>query len=56
MQGYPNFVWVTIVFNINLQQWPNYRCEKIHVVYRLAINEFRDLVAVQLIIEKFEAV
>jgi single-stranded-DNA-specific exonuclease len=40
-----------IAFNVDLNQWPNYRCDKIKVVYRLDVNEFRGKRSVQLIVE-----
>lgn len=49
-------VFSAIAFNINPQLWPNYRCEKIQIVYRLAVNEFRNMASVQLVIEQCNAV
>ncbi len=43
-----------IAFNIDINQWPNYRCEFINVAYRIDINEFRGKRSVQLIIEHLE--
>lgn len=43
-----------IAFNVNLNQWPNYRCNSINIAYRLDINEFRGKRNVQLIIEHME--
>lgn len=43
-----------IAFNIDINQWPNYRCEFIKIAYRLDINEFRSKRSVQLIIEQLE--
>lgn len=40
-----------IAFNVDLKQWPNYRCQKIHIVYRLDINKFNNISSVQLLIE-----
>jgi single-stranded-DNA-specific exonuclease len=44
-----------IAFNIDINQWPNYRCERVHVAYRMDVNEFRGRRTVQLIIEHLEA-
>jgi len=44
-----------IAFNIDINQWPNYRCDSIKIAYRLDINEFRGKRSVQLIIEYIEA-
>lgn len=43
-----------IAFNIDLQQWPNYRCDYAKIVYRLDVNEYRGKRKVQLIIEHIE--
>lgn len=43
-----------ICFNINLTDWPNHRCQKVHIVYRLDINKFRDISSVQLLIEQIK--
>lgn len=43
-----------IAFNVDLKQWPNHRCEKIHAAYRLDINEYRGKRNLQLLIEHFE--
>jgi len=40
-----------IAFNVDLAQWPNYRCQQIRAAYRLDINEYRGKRSVQLIIE-----
>lgn len=40
-----------IAFQVDLAVWPNYRCDKVHVAYRLDINEFRGRRKLQLIIE-----
>lgn len=39
-----------IAFNIDINQWPNHRCDKIHAAYRLDINEFRNRRNLQLLI------
>ena len=43
-----------IAFNVDLNQWPNYRCNAVSIAYRLDINEFRGKRHVQLIIEHME--
>lgn len=43
-----------IAFNVDLHQWPNYRCEYVNVAYRLDVNEFRGKQKVQLIVEHLE--
>jgi single-stranded-DNA-specific exonuclease len=45
-----------IAFNIDLKQWPNYRCQTVNVAYRLDVNEYNNKRRVQLIIEHLEAV
>ncbi len=45
-----------IAFNVDLKQWPNHRCETVHLVYRLDVNHFRDRKKVQLIVEHLEAI
>lgn len=45
-----------IAFNINPDNWPNHRCEKILAAYRLDVNEFRGMKNLQLMIEHLEVV
>jgi single-stranded-DNA-specific exonuclease len=45
-----------IAFNVDLENWPNYRCEKVHIAYKLDINEFNGRRNVQLIVEHLESV
>jgi single-stranded-DNA-specific exonuclease len=45
-----------IAFNIDINEWPNYRCESINIAYRVDVNEFRGKRKVQLIVEHLEAV
>ncbi len=45
-----------IAFNVNLKHWPNERCERVHVAYRLDINEWRHRRNVQLMVEHLQAV
>ncbi len=44
-----------IAFNIDINAWPNYRCERVHIAYRMDVNEFRGRRSVQLIVEHLEA-
>jgi len=44
-----------IVFNIDENIWPNYRCSCVNIVYKLDVNEFRNRRKVQLIIDHIEA-
>jgi single-stranded-DNA-specific exonuclease len=44
-----------IAFNIDMKLWPNYRCERVHIAYRMDVNEFRGRRSVQLIVEHLEA-
>lgn len=43
-----------IAFNVDINQWPNYRCSQVNVAYRIDINEFRGKRSVQLIVEHLE--
>jgi single-stranded-DNA-specific exonuclease len=43
-----------IAFNVDLNMWPNHRCERVHAGYRVDVNEFRGRRTVQLIIEHME--
>ncbi len=44
-----------IAFNVDINQWPNHRCDLIKIAYRLDINEYRGKRSVQLIVEYIEA-
>jgi len=54
LDGYTR-AYTAIAFNVDLTQWPNPRCDTIHAVYRLDINEFRGLRSLQLVINHLEA-
>lgn len=41
-----------IAFFVNVEEWPNYRAQKIHAVYRLAINNYRGQKKLQLMVER----
>ncbi len=45
-----------IAFNVDLNAWPNHRCEFIEAVYRLDVNAFRGRQNLQLIVEHMEPV
>jgi len=45
-----------IAFNIDLELWPNIGCQKVHMAYRLDVNEFRGQVNVQLMVTALVAV
>lgn len=43
-----------IAFNIDLKQWPDHRCQQVHVVYRLAVNHYNGRQSLQLMIQHME--
>lgn len=43
-----------IAFNIDINHWPNHRCEQVNIAYRMDVNEFRGKRTVQLIVEQIE--
>lgn len=43
-----------IAFNVDLERWPNYRCQYAQVAYRLVVNEFRGQTNAQAMIETIE--
>ncbi len=45
-----------IVFNVDLNHWPNNGCEKIEIAYRLGINEYNGLRQLQLVVEHLREV
>jgi single-stranded-DNA-specific exonuclease len=45
-----------IAFNIDLEKWPNHRCERIRLAYRLDVNEWQERRNLQLMVEHLEAV
>jgi len=45
-----------IYFNINTDEWPNRRAERVRAVYRLDVNEYQSKRNVQLMIEHLEAI
>lgn len=44
-----------IAFNIDVNEWPNHRCEYVTIVYRLDVNEYRGKQKIQLIVDYLEA-
>lgn len=44
-----------IAFNVDLAQWPNQKCQHVHLAYRLDINQFRGQVNVQLMVTALSA-
>ena len=45
-----------IAFFIDLDQWPNYDCEKIKIAYKVDINYYKDRKSLQLMVEYLEEV
>jgi single-stranded-DNA-specific exonuclease len=43
-----------IAFNVDMKLWPNYRCDRVHIAYRMDVNEYRGRRSVQLIIEHLD--
>jgi single-stranded-DNA-specific exonuclease len=52
--GLEKLVFDAIAFNIDIEQWPNHRCERVHIAYRMDVNEYRGRRSVQLIIEHLD--
>jgi single-stranded-DNA-specific exonuclease len=52
--GQAGCVLDAIAFNIDINTWPNYRCNYVNIAYRMDVNEFRQKRNVQLIIEQLE--
>ncbi|MEW6990782.1 single-stranded-DNA-specific exonuclease RecJ [Colwelliaceae bacterium 6441] len=49
-------VFDAIAFNIDIKQWPNSQVDKVHLAYRLDINEFRGKQTLQLMVENITRV
>jgi len=45
-----------IAFNIDVKAWPNAKAEKVHLAYRLDVNEFRGKRNVQLMVESIQKI
>jgi len=52
--GQSKELFPAIAFNVDLRQWPNYRCQRVHAAYRVDVNEFRGKRSIQFIIEHLE--
>ncbi|WP_440875740.1 single-stranded-DNA-specific exonuclease RecJ [Thalassotalea sp. PLHSN55] len=49
-------IFDAIAFNVDLKRWPNNKAKKVHLAYKLDINEFRGKQSVQLLVDFIEAV
>ncbi|MFT5295575.1 MAG: single-stranded-DNA-specific exonuclease [Colwellia sp.] len=47
-------VFDAIVFNVDLNRWPDHKAQQVHLAYRLDINEFRGKQTVQFMVEYLE--
>ncbi len=45
-----------IAFHVNLNQWPNFHCDQVHVVYQLDVNEFNGRRKLQLLVEEIQPI
>ena len=45
-----------IAFNVDVKAWPNSQVKKIHLAYRLDVNEFRGKRTVQLMVDNITAI
>ena len=45
-----------IAFNVNLKEWPNHRLQRVHIAYRLNVNEYQGRKSIQLVVEQIEGV
>ncbi|MBB6522198.1 single-stranded-DNA-specific exonuclease RecJ [Pseudoteredinibacter isoporae] len=43
-----------IAFNVDTDQWPNYRAERLHLSFKLDVNEFRGRRSLQLLVNHIE--
>ena len=43
-----------IAFQVNLKQWPNHHCQRVHIAYRLDVNRFRGNCKLQLVVEELQ--
>lgn len=48
-------IYDAIAFNVNLEEWPNYRAQKVHAAYKVNINYYQGRMQLQLLIEKLQA-
>ncbi|MEI8634130.1 single-stranded-DNA-specific exonuclease RecJ [Vibrio sp. PP-XX7] len=55
-KGFPSHMMIDgIAFNVDLRRWPDASVKKIHIAYKLDINEFRGNQSLQLLINHLEA-
>lgn len=45
-----------IAFNVDTQQWPNYKAQRLHLSFKLDVNEFRGKRSLQLLVNHIELV
>lgn len=50
-----NKIMDAVAFFVDIDEWPNHRCQTIRAAYRLDVNEYKGRQSVQLIIEYLEA-
>lgn len=50
-----NYYLDGIAFHVNLEEWPNFHCEYVHLAYRLDINEFQGRRKLQLLVDHIQA-
>lgn len=43
-----------ISFNVDLDVWPNRRCDSVYIAYRLDVNEYRGMKKLQLVVEELQ--
>ncbi|PIE41126.1 MAG: single-stranded-DNA-specific exonuclease RecJ [Gammaproteobacteria bacterium] len=44
-----------IAFNVDLAQWPNHKAKRVHLAYRLDVNEYRGVENPQMMVEHLQA-
>lgn len=49
-------IFDAIAFNVDLKAWPDHHSDKVHLAYKLDINEFRGKKSVQLMVDHLTAV
>jgi single-stranded-DNA-specific exonuclease len=52
----PHYIIDAIAFNIDLACWPNTKLKQVRLLYQLAVNEYRGLESVQLMVKYLEGV
>ena len=53
--GKDDKIFDAIAFNIDIKAWPNAKCQKVHLAFKLDINEFRGNRNLQLMVEHLVA-